>query len=421
MTSIVKLTAENGETFHFPTAFLRENLKESIDKNSLQRVSFNLPISLNIINIKQTKNNAFDLTFSDGVTGTFVLPPKKIDSKIEDFKRTLWGGEFSTTTAMLSHLLETSYKNGGLKFMWGDLQIDGGDSSDSNRSSEQLGAGRAILPRKVANARSKLIEAVRVYGLANVVNVPIKPDQGIHLANSIVGAVETTNFGYKFVIKSVPDPHNLAFDSIFLQHHHDFTYCKKIPDIGMFYCLENADSGGDSLWMDGFAAAEKLKQDDPEAFQLLVHTDVLHMDITDKWDLQACHPTIILDKNTGELERIVFNERTRDSWRQWNDKESLTKSPEFYAALRKYERLAEGKGFEINTPLKPGQMILFDNNRIMHSRTSFEVVKKERHMEGAYIDWGAAGATWKALQPQINGENYVYCGNTVGLELKARM
>ena len=39
MTSIVKLTAENGETFHFPTAFLRENLKESIDKSSLQRVS----------------------------------------------------------------------------------------------------------------------------------------------------------------------------------------------------------------------------------------------------------------------------------------------------------------------------------------------------------------------------------------------
>ena len=51
MTSIVKLTAENGETFHFPTAFLRENLKESIDKNSLQRVSFNLPISLPVVSI----------------------------------------------------------------------------------------------------------------------------------------------------------------------------------------------------------------------------------------------------------------------------------------------------------------------------------------------------------------------------------
>jgi gamma-butyrobetaine dioxygenase len=78
-------------------------------------------------------------------------------------------------------------------------------------------------------------------------------------ANEIVGAVETTNFGYQFVIKNVEDAHNLAFDNIGLQHHTDFTYCRKCPDVALFHCLNNADEGGDSLWLDGFKIAEALK------------------------------------------------------------------------------------------------------------------------------------------------------------------
>ena len=43
---------------------------------------------------------------------------------------------------------------------------------------------------------------------------------------------------------------------------------------------------------------------------------VLHQDLTDKWDMRALHPTIELDGG-GQIKRIYFNERTRDSWRQW--------------------------------------------------------------------------------------------------------
>ena len=89
------------------------------------------------------------------------------------------------------------------------------------------------------------------------------------------------------MIKSVKDPHNLAFDSIYLQHHTDFTYCRKCPDVALFHCLQNADKGGDSLWLDGVACAEELRRTDPAAFDLLTKVKVRHMDVTDKWDLQA--------------------------------------------------------------------------------------------------------------------------------------
>ena len=216
------------------------------------------------------------------------------------------------------------------------------------------------------------------------------------------------------MIKNVDEPHNLAFDNIWLQHHTDFTYCDKVPDVALFHCIQNATEGGDSLWLDGFAVAEQLRREDPAAFQLLSDVPVAHQDITDKWDLQATFPTFTLGRD-GRLERVVFNERTRDSWRQWRqDGHSAVSatSPAFYAALRKYELLVGDPRFSVTTPLQPGELVLFDNRRIMHSRTRFS---GPRHMEGSYMAWWAMQATWRALQPHIHRAPQVYCGNVVGM------
>lgn len=124
------------------------------------------------------------------------------------------------------------------------------------------------------------------------------------------------------MIRQVADAHNLAFDNIALQQHTDFTYIENVPDVALFHCIrvcrmllrrlvypllfsgrrliitdtarKNADTGGDSLWTDSFALAEELRRTDPEAFELLATTEVDHIDLTDKWDMRATHPTIEL-------------------------------------------------------------------------------------------------------------------------------
>ena len=87
-------------------------------------------------------------------------------------------------------------------------------------------------------------------------------------------------------------------------------------------------------------------------------------------------------------------------------------SKEFYRALKAFEKILEDTRFHINTPLQPGELVVFDNARVLHSRTAFEGA---RHMEGAYLEWGAFYATWRSLQPQIQGKPDVYCGNVVGM------
>ena len=127
--------------------------------------------------------------------------------------------------------------------------------------------------------------------------------------------------------------------------------------------------------------------------------------------LQASHPTIETTGNGDTISRIYFNERTRDSWRSWGAGDAQC-SPEFYDALQQFEKLVEDDRFHINTPLQPGEMVLFDNARVLHSRTEFV---GERHMEGTYLEWGAAYATWRSLQSIIRQQPDVYCGNVAGI------
>ncbi len=425
----------------FPCAFLRENIDTAWDASSLQRTAFRMWGGANrVAETTRLSDTSWRLRFEDGAVGAFHLPstsPYFAAVDIEARPQQLWGeptGDGRVIPgAHLWRKLATPHATGGgggIRFHWDELGVVGdGTAGLAGLAAEQLGEGRARLPRGAARARSALIEAVHTYGMAIIDGVPCQPDQGILFADSVVGACETTNFGYKFVIKSVRDAHNLAFDNIYLQHHTDFTYCRKCPDVALFHCLNNADKGGDSLWLDGFACAEELRRTDPAAFELLTKVQVRHMDITDKWDLQASHPTIEVDHGTGEIQRIYFNERTRDSWRAWNDAQPQPQpqpqqhrtpgdqqcSPDFYAALKKFERIIEDRRFHINTPLQPGELVLFDNARVLHSRTAFE---GERHMEGAYLEWGAAYATWRSLQPQIEGVPDLYCGNVVGKKTK---
>lgn len=84
----------------------------------------------------------------------------------------------------------------------------------------------------------KLLEAVQTYGVAIIEGAPAEPDAGNAIADAMVGAVQTTAFGYKFVIKQVANAHNLAFDSIALQQHTDFTYLDPVPDVAIFACIQ---------------------------------------------------------------------------------------------------------------------------------------------------------------------------------------
>lgn len=51
-----------------------------------------------------------------------------------------------------------------------------------------------------------------------------------------------------------------------------------------------------------------------------------------------------------------------------------------------------------------GEMVTFDNLRILHGRTAFgENLKGERHVQGAYLDWDEARSRIRVLKTKLLG------------------
>jgi gamma-butyrobetaine dioxygenase len=58
---------------------------------------------------------------------------------------------------------------------------------------------------------------------------------------------------------------------------------------------------------------------------------------------------------------------------------------EAYEALRRFHKLADDPRFELTFRLGAGDIMCFDNRRVMHGRKEFSGSGK-RHLQGVYID-----------------------------------
>ncbi|CAK9071461.1 unnamed protein product [Durusdinium trenchii] len=355
----------------FLPKFLRENTLEAWDSSSKQRLHFGIPLDLEVtdaIPVECTspgflnfKGPAFKVSFSDGHVGHFVAP--KVHTAMwqkelhQTHQKRYWGHEEAAG-------ITEDLTGGRLRFDWAELHD--------------------------AGAKQRWIEAMHTDGVALVTGVPQHP-MGVKDFAELLGTfVLPSVYGETFEIKAKNDPNNLAYSNLGLQMHTDLPFNAVPPSVQLFHCLEQAAEGGESIVMDGFAAAEALKAEDPEAFQLLCDHPLRFQDITPEWFSSAEHPTFEVSK-TGSLWRVNFNERTRDSWRHWHP-EDLHVSARVYEALQKFEKLVEERARYAALRLKPGEMVCTDNWRVMHSRSGFV---GSRHFVGAYFDWDALHARWR--------------------------
>jgi gamma-butyrobetaine dioxygenase len=58
----------------------------------------------------------------------------------------------------------------------------------------------------------------------------------------------------------------------------------------------------------------------------------------------------------------------------------------FYEARKKLYHLYESEEFELNFRLESGMLMMFDNIRVLHGRTEYDVNTGFRHLQGCYID-----------------------------------
>ena len=58
----------------------------------------------------------------------------------------------------------------------------------------------------------------------------------------------------------------------------------------------------------------------------------------------------------------------------------------FYAAFKRFQRLANDPGNQLQMRLRPGDLAGFDNRRVLHGRTAFDPSSGRRWLRGCYSE-----------------------------------
>jgi len=215
-------------------------------------------------------------------------------------------------------------------------------------------------------------------GIAFLSGVPCN-EAAILEAMALIGRICETNYGLVFDVRSVPQPENLAYSDFGLGLHTDNPYREPVPGFQALHVLVASPAGGESLFADGFAIAERLRASEPDAFSRLTQTPVPFLYRSKDAELYAERPLIQLSAR-GDVTAVHYNSRSIAPLRLSN---SDTRS--YYAAYRRFGALLRDARFQLELRLDDGNLVVFDNQRILHGRKGYSSAGYPRHLRGCYL------------------------------------
>ena len=235
------------------------------------------------------------------------------------------------------------------------------------------------------------LHQLRTYGFSIVRNAPQRTGVVMDAVRRI-GFLRETHFGTDFIVESKPNPENVAYTSIELKTHNDLSNCEAPPGIQFLHCIQFDADGGDSILVDGFAAAEKLRQANPDAFDLLAGTPVQYRFHDHDRDIVYRAPMIELD-HVGRVKEVRVNRQLEAALDI--DHELIVS---YITAKQEFVRILRDAAQELRFKLQPGDIMSFHNRRVLHGRAAFDPNSGPRKLEGCYVDCDQAWSRLRVLE-----------------------
>lgn len=250
----------------------------------------------------------------------------------------------------------------------------------------------------VANHKGALqnwLADVRRLGFAKLTNGPVESGALLQVAD-LFGFIRETNYGKWFEVRTEVNPTNLAFTGLGLQAHTDNPYRDPVPTLQILYCLENSALGGDSMVVDGFRAAERLRETNPEGFALLAgYPARFEYAGEDGVCLQSRRP-MIEGAPDGQLIGVRFNNRSAAPIVDV----PFNQMAEYYAAYRQFADIIDDPDMAVSFKLEPGECFIVDNTRVMHARKGYSG-EGSRWLQGCYADKDGLLSTLAAMERKL--------------------
>ena len=216
-------------------------------------------------------------------------------------------------------------------------------------------------------------------GLARLRGTPCDDDFLARLAARI-GPVRGSNFGGIFTVESVVDPDSTANTGLALGQHTDLPTRETPPGFQFLHCVENTVSGGWSRMADGLAVAEELRIRHPDAYDALTTLEWVFANRALDGDHRWIGPLIDHGGPRSPLTIRAFYPVRLAPHMPIGDQRRA------YDAMRVFSQVAHDPRFMLTFPFEPGDLVGFDNRRVLHGRDAFDPSAGRRRLRGCYLD-----------------------------------
>ncbi|KAL6246855.1 hypothetical protein RBB50_006162 [Rhinocladiella similis] len=247
------------------------------------------------------------------------------------------------------------------------------------------------------------LSAIHDTGLCFIPSTPADPASTQSLIERIAH-IRATHYGSFWDFTSEVNPIDTAYTNDPLPPHTDTTYFTDPAGLQLFHLLSHTSitdpskpgTGGESTFVDGFAAAAHLYDKFPQHYHSLATCPIKSAALgapegsfyNTASNLQGypvfCHSSpnpAITSPSPSTLVQIRWNNLDRDT-PTTPTFPNHTALKNWYAAAREWARILESPEFLITVKLQPGEPVIFDNWRVLHGRLGFE---GKRRVCGAYV------------------------------------
>ncbi len=223
------------------------------------------------------------------------------------------------------------------------------------------------------------LSALCSWGIARLRNTPVDHDYLERLGRRI-GPIRGSNFGEIFTVEAVTEADSTANTGHELGQHSDLPTRETPPGYQFLHCIENTVPGGASRLTDGLAVVEQLQAEHPDHYAALTSLEWVFANRAKDGDHRWIGP--VIDHGTARSPltmRAFYPVRLAPHM-------ASADVPRAYAALRAFSAVAHDPGLMMTNRFEPGDLIGFDNRRVLHGRDAFDPGAGRRVLRGCYID-----------------------------------
>ncbi|HEX4268653.1 MAG TPA: TauD/TfdA family dioxygenase [Steroidobacteraceae bacterium] len=353
------VVASGGSARELPALWLRERCQDPahLDPHTQQRLfdPHRLPDDLALVHAERSGQGRAWLAFSDGYSGEYELSLLADDLDLEDGlpREVLWRADLPLD----------------------EISVD----------------GRAL---DSAELHLRSVETFLTHGVVIIRNLSTEPECILEVARRF-GHVRETNFGRLFEVYSRPGSNDLAYRPVPLGAHTDNPYREPVPGIQLLHCLVNETTGGWSTLVDSLSVAQALQEEDPEGLQLLASLPVRFRFIDANEELVERRPIVQRDVS-GRMTGVHYSPRL--DYLPLLDADTTRR---FQRARRRLSELFADARFELRFPLRAGELMMFNNSRVLHGRTAYDPNEGRRHLQGCYIDLDGPRSLYRTLSRRL--------------------